>query len=116
MIPNRKARLGSLIQEEISDLLHREIKDPRLEMVSITEVDVSEDLKTAKIYYCLYGDATKKEEAKIGFESAHGFIKRELIKRLSIKRVPDLLFIFDNSFDNADRINQILSRINNKDE
>lgn len=116
MIPNRKARLGSLILEEISDMLHRGLKDPRLEMVSITEVDVSDDLKTAKVYYCLYGDQNKKDDAKIGFESAQGFIKRELIKRLNIKRVPSLSFIFDNSFDNASRINQLLSEINNKDE
>ncbi len=116
MIPNRKARLGSLILEEISDMLHRGIKDPRLEMVSITEVDVSEDLKTARIYYCLYGDDRKKEDAKTGFESAQGFIKRELIKRLSIKRVPELFFVFDSSFDNADRISKILSGIGKKDE
>ncbi|MGB9600633.1 MAG: 30S ribosome-binding factor RbfA, partial [Myxococcota bacterium] len=89
---------------------------PRLEMVSITEVDVSEDLRTAKVYYCLYGDTNKKDEARVGFESARGFIKRELIKRLNIKRVPDLFFIFDRSFDNANRINQILSEINKKDE
>lgn len=116
MIPNRKARLGSLILEEISDILHKGIKDPRLEMVSITEVYMSDDLKTAKIYYCIYGDEKKKEEVRSGFESAQGFIKRELLKRLNIKRIPELLFIFDSSFDNADRINRLLAEIGKKDE
>ncbi len=114
MIPNRKARLESIILEEISDILHRGIKDPRLDMVSVTEVDVSGDLKSAKIYYCIYGDQKRKDDAKAGFESAKGFIKRELIKRLNIKRVPDLSFIFDNSFDNADRINHLLIEIGYK--
>ncbi len=116
MIPNRKARLGSLILEEISDMLHRGLKDPRLEMVSITEVDVSEDLKNAKVYYCLYGDQKRRDEAKTGFESAQGFIKRELIKRLNIRRIPELMFVFDSSFDNADKINKLLSEIGKKDE
>lgn len=116
MIPNRKARLGSLILEEISEMLHRGIKDPRLEMVSITEVTLSDDLKTAKIYYCIYGDARRKEEAKLGFESAQGYIRKELTKRLNIKRVPELYFIFDDSFDRADRISRLLMEIKDKSE
>jgi len=111
MIPNRKARLQSLILEEISMMLHRDLKDPRLEMVSITEVDISEDLRSAKVYFCLYGNEQQKSDAKSGFDSASGFIKRELIKRLNIKRVPDLMFIFDKSFDNAQKINKLLSDI-----
>ncbi|MCX7945110.1 MAG: 30S ribosome-binding factor RbfA [Deltaproteobacteria bacterium] len=114
MIPNRKARLGSLLLEEISEMLHKGIKDPRLEMVSITEVSVSDDLKVAKIYYCVYGDEKKQEDARLGFESAQGYIRRELIKRLNIKRIPELWFIFDSSFDNANKINQLLLEIHKK--
>jgi ribosome-binding factor A len=116
MIPNRKARLASLILEEISIMLHRDLKDPRLEMVSITEVDISEDLRYAKVYFCLYGDERQKSNAQDGFESAQGFIKRELIKRLNIKRVPELMFVFDTSYDNADRITRLLGEIKKDNE
>lgn len=116
MIPNRKARLQSLMLQELSDMLLREIKDPRLEMVSITEVDISEDLRNAKIYFFISGDEGRRIDAERGFDSARGFIKRELIKRLNIRRVPDIMFIYDTSFDNASNINRLLQEIKIKNE
>lgn len=116
MIPNRKERLQSLILQEISEMLLREIKDPRLETVSITEVDLSCDLKSAKIYFFISGDENRRTDAKRGFDSARGFIRRELLKRLNIRRVPDMMFLFDTSFDNASNINRLLQEINREDE
>lgn len=116
MIPNRKERLQSLMLQEISEMLLREIKDPRLETVSITEVDLSSDLKNAKIYFFVSGDENRRMDAKRGFDSARGFIRRGLLKRLNIRRVPDMMFIFDTSFDNASNINRLFQEINRGDE
>jgi ribosome-binding factor A len=106
--PKRTMQVGGLIQQEISDLLVRKIKDPRLELVTITGVDVSPDLKLARIYYSRFGGAEDIIRGREGLERASGFIKRELGRRLQLRRVPELEFIHDASFDYGNRIDSIL--------
>ena len=112
MIPySRTDRVSGLIQEVLSDLLKKDIHDPRLNMVTITNVKMSRDLKLARIYFSIYGDSSKAEKAAKGFESARGFIKRSLARRLSLRYMPDLNFFYDESLDYGTHIEELLKRI-----
>lgn len=106
--PKRTMQVGGLLQKEISELLIRKIKDPRLEMVTITGVKVSPDLKTARVYFSRFGNAEEIRKGLEGLQSAAGFIKRELGPRMKLRHVPDLEFIHDSSFEYGDRIESLL--------
>ena len=112
MIPfSRADRVSGLIQEVLSNLLKKDIHDPRLKMVTITNVKMSRDLRLARIYFSIYGDNSKAEAAAKGFESARGFIKRSLARRLNLRYMPDLAFFYDESFDYGSQIDELLKRI-----
>ena len=108
---SRADRVSGLIQEVLSDLLQKDIHDPRLQMVTITNVKMSRDLKLARIYFSIHGGSSKAEAAAKGFESARGFIKRSLARRLSLRYMPDLKFFYDESFDYGTHIEELLKRI-----
>ena len=108
----RSDRIGTRILEEMADLLVKDIKDPRLEMVTITNVKMSNNLRYARIYYSLVGDEKKKKGADEGFKRAMGFIKRELARRLRLRYMPDVEFLYDESFDYGSRIDSILKELN----
>ena len=112
MIPfSRADRVSGLIQEVLSDLLKRDIHDPRLQMATITNVKMSRDLKLARIYFSIYGGSSKAEAAAKGFESARGFIKRSLARQLSLRYMPDLTFYYEDSFDYGSQIDELLKRV-----
>ena len=108
---SRAERVSGLIQETLSDLLNKRIHDPRLHMATITRVKMSADLKSARIYYAIYGGEEKSTDAAKGFESARGFIKRILAPKLGLRYMPDLKFFFDESFDYGSHIDQLLEKI-----
>ena len=107
----RADRVSGLIQETLSDLLKKRIHDPRLQMATITKVKMSADLKLARIYFAIYGDDKKSEDAANGFESARGFIKRILARKLGLRYMPDLKFFYDDSLDYGSHIDQLLEKI-----
>ena len=112
MIPYSRAdRVSGLIQEVLSNLLKKDIHDPRLKMVTITNVKMSRDLKLARIYFSIYGDSSKVEAAAKGFESARGFIKLSLARRLGLRYMPDLKFFYDESFEYGTHIDELLKRL-----
>ena len=112
MIPfSRADRVSGLIQEVLSELLKKNIHDPRLATATISGVKMSRDLRLARIYFTLYGDSKKSEAAAQGFESARGFIKRSLASRLGLRYMPDLKFFYDESFDYGNQIEQLLEKI-----
>ena len=114
--PKRTVQVGGLIQQEISDLLLRKLKDPRLEMVIITGVDVSPDLKQARVYYSRYGNPEEVRQTADGLAKAAGFIKRELGTRLKLRYVPELHFIHDTSYEYGDRIETLLKTLQTDEE
>jgi len=112
MIPfSRADRVSGLIQKVLSNLLKKDIHDPRLHMATITKVKMSRDLKLARIYFSIYGGGDKAEAAAKGFESARGFIKRSLARELGLRYMPDLIFFYDESFDYGSHIDELLKRI-----
>ena len=107
----RAERVGDQILREISDLLLRKVKDPRLTGITLTEVRVSKDLKNASVYYSLYAEGEKREQAQKGFESAQGFIRKEIGERLHLRYVPKIRFTYDTSLEYGQRIDMLLDKL-----
>ena len=105
---SRSERVSGNIQKVLSDILHKDVKDPRLELIVITGVKMSRDLKTARIYFTTSGGAKSKEEAAEGFKSALGYVKRSLARKLGLRYMPDIKFFYDTSFDHGSNIDKIL--------
>ena len=103
----RSDRVGGHIQRVLSDLLRKDIKDPRLEMVTITDVKLSNDLRKASIYFTTSAPKNM-ERAMEGFKSAHGYVKRVLAQHLGLRYMPNIEFLYDESFDYASRIDKLL--------
>ncbi len=110
----REDRVAELLMEEISSIILRDVKDPRVTGVTITHVRVSPDLQHAKVFYIKsFGEG---EDAGEGLTKSAGFIRFELKKRLRMKFIPHLTFVYDDNFDHADRIDRILKEISSDDE
>lgn len=103
--------MAELIRADVSDIITREVKDPRLHSVTITSVKISDDLRNAKIYFVEMGKDECSDEIKAGLSKAAGFIRRELGKRLQLRSVPELMFVHDTSFGYGNRIEKILAQI-----
>jgi phosphoesterase RecJ-like protein len=111
----RLQRLSEQIQEEISALLLKGLKDPRIGFVTITGVDISPDLSRAWVYFCTPGSVEERERSRSGLQSAAGFIRKALGKRLHIKQIPAFEFRYDTSLDRGDKIERILSEVREKE-
>lgn len=115
----RSDRVADLLQKEVADLIFRRVKDPRVANITVTGVDVSPDLKYARVFFCVMtgvADAKAKEEASSGLDKAKGFIRQELGKRLRLRFIPQLDFHYDTSFEYGDRIERILKDLQKNDE
>ena len=112
----RADRVGELILAEMSDILRRTVKDPRLHTVTITAVKVTDDLRHARIYFVEMGKDELNEEISAGLEKARGFVRRELGHRLQLRFVPEIHFVHDTSFGYGSRIDQLLESISQQDE
>lgn len=109
MIPFARAdRVSGLIQEVLSEIIKKNIGDPRLKSATITQVEVSRDLKLARIYFTTPGDRRKKDAAIKGFNSARRFIKRILAHELDLKYMPDIKFFYDDSLEYGARIDELI--------
>ncbi|MBN2495650.1 MAG: 30S ribosome-binding factor RbfA [Deltaproteobacteria bacterium] len=108
-------RLAEQIQMEISDLLLRGLKDPRIGFVTITDVELSPDLSRAWVYFSTPEGPEKQEQLLEGLRSASGFIRKVLGKRLHIKQIPEFEFKYDHSLDRGDRIERILADVREKE-
>jgi ribosome-binding factor A len=111
MPTRRQERVADLLQEEISGLLQREVRDPRLEFVTVTAVKVSPDLRHARVYVSLLGSEEEQQAALVGLRHATGFLRHELGARLSLRLVPDLTFVLDESIERGQRILELLHQL-----
>jgi ribosome-binding factor A len=112
METRRVLRIADLIRNEISGMLVRELKDPRIGLVTITQVKVSPDLGRAKVFYSVVGAREKPPGCQAGLESAARFIRARLAKRLSLRRVPELGFEYDYSLNAGAVVSSILEELN----
>jgi|SRR5690554_1703781 len=111
MSEHRGERLAELIKVELGALLQRGLKDPRIGFVSITNVIVSKDMSHVKVYVSILGDKAKQEETMQGLESAKGFIRSELGKRIRMRYTPELHFIADPSLEEGARILSLINQV-----
>lgn len=109
----RADRVGGQVQKELSDLLLKEIRDPRLDSVTIMHVSITDDLRSARIYFSVAQGEERKLSALAGFKSASGYLRRKLSRRLELRRMPELEFLYDESFDRATRVIKVLETIRN---
>lgn len=112
---SRADRVAGLIQKITADLLRKNIHDPRLALTTITGVKLSADLKLAKIYFACQGGESGRQAAIEGFQRAHGYVKRMLAQQLGLRYMPELIFLYDESFDYAARIEKVLKSLNIED-
>ena len=107
----RSDRLGDSLLEVIAEVLRREIHDPRLQGLNLTAVKLSKDLRHAKVFFSLLPGSAAREEALAGLKRAGGFIRSRLGKRLSLRFVPAVEFFFDDSEEEARRIDVLLDKV-----
>lgn len=117
MTNRRPRRVAELIKEEVSKmLLQDEIKDPRIGFVTITDVEVSGDLRHAKIFVSVMDDEEATKETMAGLENAKGYVRRELGQRVRLKHTPEILFRYDNSIERGTRIFKILEDLKEEED
>ncbi len=108
----RTERLNHLLRQEITELLQREAKDPRLAvMVSVTRVSVSADLHYAKVFVSVMGTEEEKKGLLAGLHAASGFLRRELAGRLTLRHTPELTFVYDDTMEQAGKVIQLIDQV-----
>jgi len=109
----RIERVNNLIRREISELLQREVKDPRLgNFVAVTRVSASPDLRYAKIFVSSISSPEQKEETLSGLASASGFFRNELARRMKLRRTPELSFHWDDSIEQGVHLLELIEQVN----
>ena len=111
MASRRQRQAAELIHEELSTLIQKRARDPRLSGVTVTSVELSPDLQNALIYFSVLGDRQAKKDALQGLQSAAGFLRRELAEALSLRVTPTLTFRVDDSLERGVRISALLDSV-----
>jgi ribosome-binding factor A len=112
----RPERLAETLREEIAEVVGFELDDPRVEMVTVTEVSVSDDLRDAKVYVLIDGNDDEVKKALKALQNAATFVRQQVAMNLSMRFAPHLHFVRESAEENASRINSILSDLTNKGE
>jgi len=112
----RATRVGEQILKFIAGLLVEEIRDPRVKRVTLTDINLSDDLKNARIYFSVIGAEDEVKKAIIGLESAKGFIKRKLAKGSQLRYVPNIFFEYDPTLATGNRLEQLFNKIETEEE
>jgi ribosome-binding factor A len=115
MVGTRQNRMADLIKDELSRLLLREVRDPRVGFVTITGTSVSPDLRNVRVYVSVLGDEQAREDSLRALNGAAGFLRRTLFKNLRLRYSPLLSFRLDDSLDRGDRIEQVIRTIHEQD-
>ena len=107
----RQQRVNHLLQQEVSKLLEFELEDPRLDGLTVSAVEISPDLKHARIFIVSNGDEALETEMRHGLQSATPYVRRELAKRMQLRAVPEIHFAFDHSIERSARIEKLLREV-----
>jgi ribosome-binding factor A len=110
----RPRKVADLIQRELSDLLRRQVRDPRVGMVTITSVDVSPDLSHAKVFFTLLQQEQKLPTEK-ALQRAAGYLRSQLAHRIKLYTTPELRFVYDESVERGDRLSRLIDSVRPKD-
>ena len=110
-VTRRTRQVGEFLREELTDIIRREVKDPRIGFMSVTRVDVTPDLRHAAVYISVLGTDEEREETLKALRSASGFIRHHLKPRLRMRQIPELEFRDDRSMEHAEQIARTLREI-----
>ncbi len=110
----KKDKIAGIIQKEVSRIIQFELKDPKLGFITITDVEVSGDCSQAKIYVSFLGQNARKEAGMKTLNRSKGFIRSQLAQRLTIRKVPELIFLQDTALERGNKIEQIIADIHKK--
>ncbi len=111
MAKHRSNRLAEALKQEISQLIREELKDPRIGFVTVTSIEVADDLSHAKVYVSVLGDDQKAKETIEALKGASGFVRTEIGKRIRLRHVPEIVFKYDNSIEHGVHIARLLRDI-----
>ena len=116
MNKTRIRRIASELQKEISVMINQDLKDSRIAPItSITEIDLTDDLQSAKVYISVLGTKKEKEDTMEGLVHSKGYIKKELGNRMNLRHIPELYFILDEQLEKAMRMDKLISEVIKKD-
>ena len=105
---SRARRVAEQIQRELSEIIQMELKDPRVGLVTLTDVEVAQDYSHAKVYFTLMGDAALAPQTQVGLERAAGFMRSQLAHRMQIRTVPQLHFVYDTSVERGVHLSHLI--------
>ncbi len=109
----KNTRINGEVQRELSNIIHNEIKDPRIHpMTSVMTVEVAPDLKTCKAYISVLGDEKAQQDTIAGLKSAEGYIRRELAHTVNLRNTPEIRFILDQSIEYGVRMSRLIDEVN----
>ena len=111
MAGQRMRRVNEAIREVLSEAIACGLKDPRIGFVTLTTVDTSADLRYAKVYFSVLGGEAEREDTLAGLECSHGYLQSLIGRQLSLKRTPQLIFIYDESIDQGLRMEKLLKEL-----
>lgn len=112
----RTSRVAEQMKKEISEIVNQKLKDPRIGFVTITDVELTNDLQQATVYITVLGDETAKKDTLVGLQKATGFIRTEVGKTIRLRKTPDITFKYDHAQEYGSRIESLLKEINEKEE
>ncbi len=112
----RYEKVAAALKKEISNIIHDELKDPRLGFVTITQVDLTQDLRSAKVFFSVLGKKEDYQKTKEALESSLGFIRRLIARRVRLRFAPELMFRDDHSSEFSIKIEKIINAIKEQDE
>lgn len=107
----RSVRVGDQILKEIADLLSRKVRDPRVSGVTLTGIRLSDDLRHARIFYSALGEKIDLDKIQSGLDSAKGFIKREMGRRINLRYMPEIIFQHDPTLETGNQIEKLFQKI-----
>jgi ribosome-binding factor A len=110
MATARMRRVNEVIRQVLGDVIATDLKDPRIGFVTVTDVDTSPDLRTARVYVSVLGGESERDKALAGLRSSHGFLQGKIATELRMKRTPTLTFHYDDSVDRGVRISRLLDQ------
>lgn len=111
----RVRRIAEQMKKEVANIIETELKDPRIGFVTVISVDLSNDLRHAKIFVSILGDEQKKQESLEGLHRATGFVRSEIARRIKLRYTPEIQFVLDTSIEHGVKIAKLLSKVNEED-
>jgi ribosome-binding factor A len=111
----RATRIGEQMKKELSDIIGRKLKDPRIGFVTVTDVRVTGDLQQAKVYITVLGDEQQRQNTLKGLAKAKGFIRSEIGQRIRLRKTPEIYFEIDESIDYGNRIESLIKQISEEE-